>query len=61
MLAALASWQDVDHEISVAYADWEGDVRFALAEGMVGLARPDLDSAVSWLGGPAERVVAELA
>ncbi len=59
-LAALGRWHDVDHELSVAYADWEGDVRFAITQGMVGLARPDLDSAASWLREPAERAAAEL-
>ncbi len=59
-LAALGRWHDVDHELSVAYADWQGDVRFALTQGMVGLARPDLDSAASWLREPAEHTSAEL-
>jgi tetratricopeptide (TPR) repeat protein len=59
-LAALGRWHEVDRELSVAYADWEGDVRFAITQGMVGLARPDLDSAASWLHEPAERAAAEL-
>jgi tetratricopeptide (TPR) repeat protein len=59
-LAALGRWRDVDLELSVAYADWQGDVRFALTQGMVGLARPDLDSAASWLEKPAEQAAAEL-
>jgi hypothetical protein len=59
-LAALGRWHEVDQELSVAYADWEGDVRFALTQGMVGLARPDLDSAASWLREPAEHATAEL-
>jgi tetratricopeptide (TPR) repeat protein len=58
-LAALRRWHDVDRELSVAYPDWQGDVRFALTEGMVGLARPDLDSASSWLREPAERAATE--
>ncbi|MET0153814.1 MAG: hypothetical protein ABW298_14555 [Candidatus Binatia bacterium] len=59
-LAALGRWHDVDHELSVAYADWQGDVRFALTQGMIGLARPDLESAASWLQEPAEHAPGEL-
>ncbi len=59
-LAALGRWHEVDRELSVAYADWEGDVRFAITQGMVGLARPDLDSAASWLHEPAERAASKL-
>jgi tetratricopeptide (TPR) repeat protein len=52
-LAALKRWEDVDAKLPLLYADWHGDVRFAVASAMIGLARGNLSEAERWLREPA--------
>ena len=59
-LALLGRWHEVDRGVSAAYPDWEADPRFGIVQAMLGMARPDLDSAESWLRDPAEKIAEAL-
>jgi tetratricopeptide (TPR) repeat protein len=52
-LAALKRWEDVDAKLTLLYADWHDDIRFAVASAMIGLARGNLSEAEKWLREPA--------
>lgn len=52
-LAALKRWEDMDAGLTLLYADWHDDVRFAVASAMIGLARGNLSEAERWLREPA--------
>jgi hypothetical protein len=58
-LAMLGRWHEVDRGLSVAYPDWEADPRFGIVQAMLGMARPDLESAESWFREPAEKIAGE--
>jgi len=59
-LASLGRWSDVDHGLNAAYGDWQGDVRYDIVAAMLGIARPDLEAAETWLREPAEKIAGEL-
>jgi hypothetical protein len=55
-LAALRRWDEVDTAVSLLYADWAHEPRFAIAQALIGLRRGDLDAAETWLRLPADAV-----
>jgi hypothetical protein len=55
-LAALRRWNEVDTAVSLLYADWVDEPRFAIAQALIGLRRGDLDAAQTWLRLPADTV-----
>ncbi|HSE84469.1 MAG TPA: tetratricopeptide repeat protein [Thermodesulfobacteriota bacterium] len=55
-LASLKRWKEVDSGLSWVYSDWQDDMRLAVAQAMIGVARGDLDSAEYWLQSSATHV-----
>ena len=53
-LAGLERWDGVETRLAATRSDWEGDPRYDVAAAVIGLARGDLDGALSWLQAPAE-------
>lgn len=58
-LAVLKRWPEVDARMALLYSDWHGDVRFAIASAMIGIAKGNLFEAESLLREPAELISTE--